>query len=213
MTVESRGLFRLAEWFTELDESALSLLARYHAELLKFNKRLNLISRNTERESDEIHIADSILAVRSLPPLPEGSIVYDMGSGNGLPGVVLAILNATVNVVAVDSDSRKCEFIKHVADGLSLSNLSVKNARVESLGEVHLAVTRGLASISKLLSVCEGGFPLGSRIFHLKGAQWETEMREIPSETAGKWSAEIISEYKLPVSMIQRVVVSTTRTS
>ncbi len=85
------ALWRVPEWFPHLDASLLKALKTYHSELLKFNSRINLISKNTERDCDETHFADCILAVEILMKLGVGPEIHDIGSGNGLPGLMMAI--------------------------------------------------------------------------------------------------------------------------
>lgn len=208
-----KALWRVPVWFPELSSDILQQLERYHGELLKFNARINLISRATETESDEVHVADSILAVNCLPHLTSGTRVFDFGSGNGLPGVILAILRPDLEVVPVDSDSRKCEFIKSVASTLKLPNVRVLNSRVENIGPADVAVTRGLASISRACELCSGLFHERGRVFHLKSANWSAEVDEMSVQLRTLWSAQLAGEYQLPVSGIRRAVVCTTKLS
>ena len=201
----------LLKWAPSLSVVEDGLLTRYRDELLKFNRRLNLISRNTESDIDEIHLLDSVLAVQLLPDLTSGSEIADIGSGNGLPGVVLAILKPNVLVRAVDSDSRKCEFIKHVASTLRISNLMVENARAEALSGLKIGLNRGFASLLNACSSCDRSFEVGAHFFHMKGLGWSQEISALEAELGDRWRSEVIGEYSLPTNQAARSVICTTK--
>lgn len=216
MTNESpatNALWRIPEWFSDLPAEVESKLRLYHAELLKFNGKLNLISRNTERDADEAHFADSILAFRALQGVDLGPQVYDLGSGNGLPGVLFAILDENREYVLIESDSRKVEFLKHVVYTLGLAKVNILNVRLEAIKGVpmQVGISRGFASISKTCLLCNKIFPVGGRFYHLKGNNWSSEIAEIPSQLISVWSPGLVGEYVLPVSQARRAVVCTTK--
>lgn len=209
----SNALWRIPEWFSDLSPRVLELAQAYHAELLKFNLKLNLISRNTERDADESHFADCLLAIRALAKVDLGSQVFDIGSGSGLPGLLLAITEPAREICLVESDGRKAEFLKHVAHTLALANVKVLNIRLETMApyNVKVAISRGFASVSKTCLTCNKIFPVGARFYHLKGNNWSSEIAEIPSQLISVWSPELVGEYVLPVSQARRAVVCTAK--
>jgi 16S rRNA (guanine527-N7)-methyltransferase len=208
---DGNALWRVAEWFPALSSEVLTSLKAYQLELLKFNIKLNLISRNTERESDELHFADCLLASQVLLKQKLGPRVFDIGSGNGFPGLLLAIVDPGREYVLVESDSRKCEFLKHAVHVLKLKNANVMNVRLESLmgSGLETAVSRGFASISKTVLACNKLFPLGGQFYHLKGNNWSSEIAELPSQLISVWRPQLVGEYTLPVSQARRAVVIT----
>lgn len=205
------ALWRVSEWFPDVSAKHMALLKSYHAELLKFNVRVNLISKNTEREADEQHFADSLLAIEIMRKQPLRKRIFDIGSGNGFPGLILAILEPKIELVLVESDARKSEFLKHVISTLKLKNATVMNARFESLKsqEIEVALSRGFASIAKTLLMCNKVFESGARFFHLKGNNWSSEIAELPSQLISVWQPELLGEYTLPVSQARRAIVVT----
>ena len=211
VATQDNALWRLDSWFPDLDPTTSALLRLYHSELLKFNGRLNLISRNTERDADEIHFADSILAAKLIHPGLVGKRVFDIGSGNGMPGVVVALLHSDCEVVLIESDGRKCEFLKHIAHVLALKNCSVMNVRLESLRNEQLetVLSRGFATISKSLLATNRFFAKGGRFYHMKGNHWSKEIAELPSQLISYWTPELVGEYSLPVSQARRSVILT----
>jgi len=212
-TPKDNALWRLAEWMPNTPSQQIDLLKLYHSELLKFTKRLNLISHNTERDADEVHFSDCLQACQLISGKIGKGPVFDVGSGNGLPGIILGVLNPTVEINLVESDSRKCEFLKHAISVLQLKNVKVMNVRLESLKTSNMAVgvTRGFASLSKTLLACNKLFVRGGKFYHLKGAAWSREIAEIPSQILSAWSPELLGEYSLPVSQARRGVITTTK--
>lgn len=210
----NNALWRVPEWFDSLSPEVLRRLKMYHAELLRFNGKVNLISRATERDADEVHFADCLFAVDILRKQKLGPKVFDIGSGNGLPGLILSIVDSEREYILVESDSRKAEFLKHVIHLLKLTHANVMNVRFESLRSagVRVAVCRGFASLSKTILACNKVFPVGGVFYHLKGNSWSTEVGELPSQLISVWKPELVGEYVLPVSQARRAIVSTQKT-
>ena len=209
-----QALWRVPQWFPDLAPATLETLRMFHVELLKFNGRLNLISRNTERDADETHFADAILALRALPQLSQAKRVLDVGSGNGIPGLIFAILHPQSSIQLVESDARKCEFMKHAAHLLKLTQVEVLNQRLEALAPVATGTTglsRGFATVSKTCILSNKVFPVGSTFYHMKGNSWSSEIAEIPSQLIAFWKPELVAEYTLPISQVRRAIVCTTK--
>jgi 16S rRNA (guanine527-N7)-methyltransferase len=208
---ENNALWRMSEWRPELPEDQMERFKAFHGELLKFNARVNLISKNTERESDELHFADCLMASEVIMKLPLPKRVFDIGSGNGFPGLIFPIVDQKREYVLVESDSRKCEFLKHMIAVLKLKNVSVLNVRFETLSTlgIEAAVSRGFASIAKTLLACNKVFGKGAQFIHLKGANWSSEIAELPSQLISVWQPELVGEYFLPVSQARRAIVVT----
>ena len=97
--------WRIKEWFPSLSEKTHQQLKVYHSELLKFNKVVNLISSKTVPHADAIHFADSLLAAEQvIKKAIQFEPLYDLGSGNGFPGLVYSILYPDQKVILVDID-------------------------------------------------------------------------------------------------------------
>lgn len=211
----NNALWRLKEWFPDLDPQIHEMLKTFHGELIKFNLRLNLVARSTEREADEVHFADCLSACQLIGAAGLTQPVFDVGSGNGLPGIILGILNPKAQINLVESDSRKCEFLKHAIHILKLPSVQVMNVRLESLkgGDMGIGLSRGFATIAKTVLACNRIFVKGGKFYHLKGPSWSREIADIPSQLISVWSPELVGEYSLPVSQGRRAVVCTTKIS
>ena len=87
----TRRKFRM--WFSDLTDRESAALITYLSELLRFNKTINLIANSTASNADAVHIGDAVFASRLIAPcIIPGKPVYDFGSGNGIPGLVYALL-------------------------------------------------------------------------------------------------------------------------
>ena len=115
--IDPQPNWRLKSWFPNLEESVHSKMWEYFAELQKFNKVINLVSSKTMLHADAIHFADSIRAsVIIRKKVNKNNYLYDIGSGNGFPGMIYAILYSDQRIILLDTDQRKCEFLKHVVE-------------------------------------------------------------------------------------------------
>jgi 16S rRNA (guanine527-N7)-methyltransferase len=205
------ALWRIQEWFPNLPEEKIEVLKAFHAELLKFNARVNLIARSTEREADELHFADCIFASEIVFQRGLSKKIFDIGSGNGFPGLIFGILDSKREYILVESDSRKVEFLKHSIAVLKLKNVAALNVRYETLASMNMetAISRGFASISKTLLSCNKIFESEAKFLHLKGNNWSSEIAGLPSQLISVWQPELLGEYTLPVSQARRAIVST----
>lgn len=204
-------LWRIPEWFKDLSNDQKNLLKVYFDELLKFNKGLALISPKTTQFADAIHFADAILATKLIFENSSFTKIFDLGSGNGLPGLVMAILNPKLQVVLVDKDLRKCDFLKHMIKTLALKNVQVLHSAIEHLpeGSIEVAVTRDVATIGKLLIWTRKLFKKGGRVYHLKSEGWAAEVSEIPTQLCSHWGPSLIGDYKLPIGAVKFSIVKT----
>jgi 16S rRNA (guanine527-N7)-methyltransferase len=208
--------WRIDSWYPDLGTDVLKQLKSYSEELIKFNRTVSLVSPKTIPMADAIHFADSILAssviMKSYPKIGE---IFDLGSGNGFPGLVFAILNPKVKVHVVDSDPRKCDFLKHVISHVKIVNADVMNVRVEDLKDnsMQYVISRGFSSISKLILLTRKSVLKGGIVFHLKGEQWGMEVSEIPIQLCSSWAPGLVGEYRLPVGEIKFSVIKTDKIS
>lgn len=208
--------YRIDEWFSDLSDQVKASLKTYHSELLRANRTISLISAKTLFVADAIHFADSIIACRTIYQSNKAiDKIFDLGSGNGFPGVVFAILYPNVQVVLVESDKKKCEFLEGLVKTLGLSNVTVENKTIESMadGSMNYAITRGLASISKAILLTRKSITKGGVIYHLKGEEWGIEVGQIPSQLCSMWSPSLVGEYKLPVGAVKFSIIKTDKIS
>lgn len=204
--------WRLETWFPDLNPELQKQFKTYQEELIKFNKGVNLVPAKTIPFADALHFSDCILASRVITKAnPRINEIYDLGSGNGFPGIVFAMLNPQIKVHLIDVDQKKCEFMKHIIASTHVRNANVLNQKVEDMkdGSMEFAITRGVASISKVIMTTRKSVPKGGVIYHLKGEQWGMEVSEIPIQLCSMWSPGLVGEYNLPIGEMKFSVIKT----
>ena len=133
-----------------LTEAQFEQLLGYFALIQKWNKVYNLTSVREPQEMLTHHLLDSLTAIAPLQRYTRGqpSKVLDVGSGGGMPGVVLAICRPELDVSCVDTVGKKAAFIRQVAASLKLPNLRGIHARVETLtGPFDVICCRAFAAL------------------------------------------------------------------
>ena len=153
--------------------------------VLKWNQKINLISRSTAAEIWERHVLDSV----QLWPLSsaDSRVWVDIGSGGGFPGMVIAIiakaLRPQMRVVLVESDKRKAAFLIQAARSVGVA-CDVRAERIEEVGDLGADVVsaRALASLSELLGLgAKLGRPEAVMIFP-KGERAQDEIEHAMQE-------------------------------
>lgn len=180
----------------EVSRETQSRLDRYVALLLDENERQNLIGQSTVQEIWDRHIADSAQLVR-FAPRPDSSWL-DIGSGAGLPGLVIAILTQGP-VTLVEPRKLRANFLQRSAETLGLaSRVTVHAAKVERItGTFDVITARAVASLEALLRISQHlstdktvwVFPKGKTAqSELAEARrtWQGEFRLEPSVTSGE---------------------------
>lgn len=162
----------------------LEELQEYAKLLSKWNQKINLISKDSEKDIWGRHILDSAQLIKFIN---KSDKILDVGSGAGLPGIVLSILGAE-NIFLLDSDQRKCAFLVEVSRLLNLKN-KIINDRLENLTNEYFdtIIARGFASIAKIFE--QTRFLKTNRILLLKGKIYESELLEATQ----KWAFDYIT--------------------
>ena len=165
-------------------------LLSYMALIQKWNKVYNLTALRQAQEILTHHLLDSLSAVSPLLghiAKTKGDAnadieLLDVGSGGGLPGVVIAICCPNIRVTCVDTVSKKAAFVQQVAASLRLSNLRGVHARVESLtGPYDVICSRAFASLPDFVSWSAAALSDGGVWMAMKGKLPEAEMAALPS--------------------------------
>jgi 16S rRNA (guanine527-N7)-methyltransferase len=169
-----------------LSEEAQKQLLDYMALIQKWNKVYNLTALRDPQEILTHHLLDSLSAVGPLMhqtrSLGGAFSFLDVGSGGGLPGVVIAICCPGVNVTCVDAVSKKAAFVQQVAASLKLGNLKGLHARVETLsGPFDVIGSRAFASLPDFVNWSSGALADGGVWMAMKGKLPEEEMSALPS--------------------------------
>lgn len=206
--------WRVREWFPNLDEDKHVLLKTYFDELVKFNKRINLVSPKSLDNADSVHFSDSALAAEIVyKKLNKNKYIADIGSGNGFPGLVFSVLFPDIQVELIDLDQRKIEFLKHLISRLSLKNVT---AKVQDAGKLPAGVldnvmTRGFATIDKSINMFGSALKPDGRIFFMKSADFKSEIDGMSVTQRDNWKVAVSGAYFQPVQRIEMCVLEASR--
>lgn len=157
---------------------AVADLERYRSYLVEWNEKMNLVGPATLDVFWSRHAWDS---AQILPLAPEALTWADLGTGAGLPGIVLAILGKGrpgFHVHLVDSLTKRCRFLSEVVDGLALP-ATVHNSRAEDLSlTVDIVTARACAPLSRLMGYAQPYLKRGAQALFLKGQDVAAELEE-----------------------------------
>jgi 16S rRNA (guanine527-N7)-methyltransferase len=150
----------------------------FRSRLTEANRNLNLVGQSTLADFWRRHFLDS---AQLLWIEPSALVWADLGSGAGLPGLVLAILlkgRPGARVHLIESMTKRCRFLADVTEALGLP-AEVHNARAESLQlKVEMVTARACAPLDRLLTFARPYLTRGARGLFLKGAEVEAELAE-----------------------------------
>jgi 16S rRNA (guanine527-N7)-methyltransferase len=157
-----------------VSRETLARLEAYAALLVRWSARINLVGRNTLVDLWRRHILDSA----QLQPLAPDSArsVIDLGSGAGLPGLVLAILGAP-EVELVEADSRKAAFLREAAR-ITEVDVTIRSCRIQAVPPhpVDVVTARACAPLDRLLGLAEPFLAPHTECLFLKGERVEDEL-------------------------------------
>jgi 16S rRNA (guanine527-N7)-methyltransferase len=172
-----------------LTERQHEQLLDYVALLAKWNAVYNLTAIREPRQMMIQHILDSLSILPHLPAR-DGAAVLDVGSGGGLPGIVLAIARPDWSVTLNDIVHKKTAFQSQAKAELGLANLAVVTGRVESLRpgvevakKFDLIVSRAFAELADFVTLARHLVADGGAIWAMKGVRPEGEIERLPTGT------------------------------
>lgn len=114
-----------------VNDDIYSNLEKYYELLIEWNNKFNLTTILNKDEVFLLHFYDSICLSKSVD-LKKYNNLCDFGTGAGFPGVIIAIFYNNINVTLIESNNKKCDFLKHVVKTLNLNNVEVVNDRIEN---------------------------------------------------------------------------------
>lgn len=169
-----------------LSDAQVSLLMDFLALLQKWNKVYNLTAVRDPQAMLTQHLVDSLSLIPALRRHAAGRALrlMDVGSGGGLPGVVVAICEPLIDVSCVDAVAKKASFIKQVAAELGLPNLHGEHARVEELKvpPFDLITSRAFASLLDFTTLTRSHLKPGAIWLAMKGQHPAEELAALPPD-------------------------------
>ncbi|MHB1676337.1 MAG: 16S rRNA (guanine(527)-N(7))-methyltransferase RsmG [Sulfuriferula sp.] len=155
-------------------------LMAYLGLIAKWNKVHNLTA---VREADKMlshHVLDSL----SVKPYVLAENLLDVGSGAGLPGIPLAIVNSHQHVTVMDSNTKKTSFLRQAVIELDLKNVTVIAGRIESLASEQKfdgIISRAFSDINQFVKVSRQVLAIKGHWYAMKGICPDAELQQLPS--------------------------------
>jgi 16S rRNA (guanine527-N7)-methyltransferase len=162
-----------------LSEKQALDVATYLSLLQKWNRVFNLTALRHPDQMLTHHVFDSLAVA---PFFQKGEACLDVGTGPGLPGIILAIIDPKKHWTLLDSNSKKTSFIQATIQELHLTNIQVVNARIEDFKPDHsfdAIVSRAFASLADFIKLCRHFLAPEGKLIAMKGPKVMEELTRI----------------------------------
>ena len=172
------AFFAALEEYTNSGLQLGNILLNFCKLIQKSNKLYNLTSIIQTEEMLSKHILDSL----SINYLIKGKNVLDIGSGAGLPGIPLVVINPDINFLLLDSNNKKIIFLNHVKINLNIKNIDLVHARIEDFNNdvrFDTIICRSYASLSKIYLNSKKHLKDRGIIIAMKGKEPYQELKEL----------------------------------
>ena len=151
-------------------------LEQYLALITKWNKVTNLTSIDNPEQMILVHLLDSL----SIQPYLSGPRIHDVGSGAGLPGIPLALINEDKDFILLDSNGKKTRFMVQATIELGIKNIQVVQSRAQDFqGEFDQVVCRAFTGTDDFVKACSHLLAPGGSLLAMKGPA-ESEVTPLP---------------------------------
>ncbi len=200
--VEQRLADGLARLGVAADTPTVVRLLSYQRLLEQWNRAFNLTSITGPDDMLVRHLLDSA----SVLPFVQGPRVLDAGTGGGLPGIVLALLDPSLQVTLLDSVEKKVRFLKQAEIELKIRNVVPVHARLERWNTepgFDTIVSRAFASLAEFAALCGRYLAPGGQLVAMKGRYPGDELAELPPE----WQVQAVAPLAVPGLDAERHVV------
>lgn len=174
-----------------LTETQSERLLNYLSLLLKWNKAFNLTAITNPEEALNLHLLDSVSV---SPAIAAYESLLDVGTGGGLPGIPLAILNPEKHFTLLDTNSKKTRFLKQVVYELGLKNVAVINQRVQDFDNQSgyaCILSRAFACLSDMVQWTEHLLAEQGHWLAMKGQYPQQELEELPETVVLEKAQEV----------------------
>jgi len=194
----------------DIADEALNHLLCYSSELLKWNRKINLIARNTPPdECIEKHFLDSLTLLPVIDQQNSSSAtLLDVGTGAGFPGLVLAVVRPELMVTLVEPRQKRVTFLLHIIRTLELTNVRVIAERLKQANldgqEFSFITGRAVADVDRFLAMIKDRTRPGTRVIVMQATeqkkQWST------SAMTKEWQLVEKRKLQLPFSGAPRLL-------
>lgn len=173
----------LAEFRTELDDTAKERFCEYDRLLIEWNENINLTALTDPRDVAVKHFIDS-LTLLNYTDIPQGASLIDVGTGAGFPGLALKIARPDIRLTLLDSLQKRLVFLDAVCKELELDGVVTVHSRAEDGARTELrdsfdfAAARAVAPLNVLCEYCLPYVKVGGRFLAMKGKTAAQEIED-----------------------------------
>lgn len=178
------GLEIITKYFPDLPSETLTKFEALGELYVEWNSQINVISRKNMEKLYEQHILHS-LSIAKFINFKTGSLVLDVGTGGGFPGIPLAILFPETQFHLVDSIGKKIKVVRGVSHALQLNNVEAYHARAEQLDDKYdFVISRAVTRLKEFYPWVQNKFKkqhqhaIPNGIIYLKGGDLRDEIKE-----------------------------------
>ena len=178
---------KTSKTFTEKQEKKIE---KYISLATKFNETHNIFVRKNEEEVFNEDIMDCLPILQAIEP---NRSIADLGSGGGLPGILISITNPNNKISLIESSQKKCYFLRLLIDELDLKNTSVINTTItekNKLGLFDIITARAFAQTRRIINLTKNNIHKKSKYLLLKG-KYKKIQEELQSLDIKKFRYEI----------------------
>lgn len=184
-------------------EEQIEKMLAYLALLVKWNSVYNLTSIRDPQDMVKQHLLDSLSAVYAFT---QAKNILDVGSGGGLPGIILAIVFPSTSISMIDTVNKKTAFLTQVKAELKLKNVTVHTGRVELLkveNKFDVITSRAFSELNNFVNWSHHLLQEGGRFLAMKGVSPNQEIERLPEG----WDVESIEPLHVPGLHVERHLV------
>ncbi|MHB8232174.1 MAG: 16S rRNA (guanine(527)-N(7))-methyltransferase RsmG [bacterium] len=148
--------FRINPDYKDFDNQTLEKFYVLYSGLIEWNKKINITTITDEDGFIKKHIVDSAFLLKILDK--KSKYIMDVGSGAGFPGIILNILNPSLNIISIESILKKCNFQKNISRKLALYNFECLNLNIfshKNFNNVDAITTRAAFNVKELTGLIE----------------------------------------------------------
>ena len=172
-------------------DSSIKKIKKFHNYLLEYNKRYNLISKNTEKNIWNRHILDSAQIIKFIDESKDNNIV-DFGSGGGFPGLIIAFHNENVrfHVKLYDKSPVKRAFLSNIKEKLDIKNIDIENDVYGKKISADLIVCRAFKKLEEILKISREIVKKPHKLIILKGKNAQSEINNVSLDSNYSYKIE-----------------------
>lgn len=195
----------------QADAAAAAKLLDYLAQMQRWNRTYNLTAIRDPQQMLVQHLFDSLAAVgpfsEALGAPGTPAKIYDVGSGGGLPGVVLAVMRPEWSVTCIDAVEKKTAFVRQMSGALALPNLQARHARIETLEPAgcNIVTSRAFASLEDFALLAGRHVGNDGTLVAMKGKVPDDEIQALHAR--GEWQVDHIQPLQVPELQAERCLI------